>query len=303
MIDLKEIPVTFGPDQSLVGMVASPVGDDGLPVACLMLNSGAHHRVGPRRINVKLARQLAEHGISSIRFDLSGHGDSDRVRGASNLQNQAIQDLRAAMDVVESVLGIRRFLVIGLSSGAGHGLALSLVDSRVIGLFMFDGPSFPDRRVLWERSTRRAMAVLADPTVLGKTARWLQRQLSASAATASMNPLLYETGEPEVSAALFRRSMTQVSEQAIAVLLFYSGSFNAVDRSRDQLALFASEPFMRHIEYHFDAKVDRGLTSVAAQRIFMAVVCDWALRVTHARIGPARERRSESDFIQLTTVF
>jgi hypothetical protein len=42
-----------------------------------MFNMGANHRIGPRRINVKLARVLAARGVSSLRFDLGGVGDSE----------------------------------------------------------------------------------------------------------------------------------------------------------------------------------------------------------------------------------
>src|SRR5262249_27402146 len=48
----------------------------------LFLNAGAVHRVGPNRMYVDLARSWAEHGLTSLRLDLSGLGDSPPAPGA-----------------------------------------------------------------------------------------------------------------------------------------------------------------------------------------------------------------------------
>ncbi|HHO68021.1 MAG TPA: alpha/beta hydrolase, partial [Gammaproteobacteria bacterium] len=73
---MKERVVTFGPERNLVGVLTQPdqVRPD-LPVL-VFLNAGLLHRVGPYRMHVDLARQLAARGYASLRFDLSGRGDS-----------------------------------------------------------------------------------------------------------------------------------------------------------------------------------------------------------------------------------
>ncbi len=286
MNDYKEIPVQFGPDGSLIGVITTPSEGSLAPVACLMLNMGANHRIGPRRINVKLARQMAARGISSIRFDLAGLGDSGPAGGSEHFLTQAVFDLQAAMNMIQTMLGIRRFIAIGLCSGATNGLSLAVADARVIGLLMFDGYAFPGRRARLERSLHRALAVPTNPAVIGKTVRWLQRKFSASAAAAA-SPSIFEPDAPEVTAALFRRSMMQLAERNVAVLLFYTGTMHVTDRHRDQLGPFADEPFMQQFEYEFIREIDHSLTSMASQQIFMRVVCDWALRVTHGGTASA----------------
>jgi alpha-beta hydrolase superfamily lysophospholipase len=284
MIDCKETPVMFGPDGSLIGIVTTPSDGPMGPVACLMLNMGANHHIGPRRINVKLARELATRGISSIRLDLAGLGDSGPATGSEHFLTQAVYDLQAAMNLIETMLGVRRFIVIGLCSGATNGLSLAVADSRVVGLLMFDGYAFPGRRTRFERMLRRALAAPTNPAFIGKTARWVQRKLSPSAAAAAA-PHIFEPDPPEVTAAAFRRSMTQVAARNLAVLLLYTGTMHVTDRNRDQLGPFANEPFMRQFEYEFIGEIDHSLTSMAAQQTFMTVVCDWVLRVTHG--GPS----------------
>jgi len=286
MNDYKEIPVQFGPDGSLIGVITTPAEGSLAPVACLMLNMGANHRIGPRRINVKLARQMAARGISSIRFDLAGLGDSGPASGSEHFLTQAVFDLQAAMNLIQTMLGIRRFIAIGLCSGATNGLSLAVADARVVGLLMFDGYAFPGRRAQLERTLRRALAVPTNPAVIGKTVRWLQRKFSASAAAAA-SPSIFEPEPPEVTAALFRRSMSQLAERNVAVLQLYTGTMHVTDRQRDQLGPFADEPFMQQFEYEFIGEIDHSLTSMASQQIFMRVVCDWALRVTHGGTASA----------------
>lgn len=285
MNDCKEIPVQFGPEGSLIGVITTPADGQLAPVACLMLNMGANHRVGPRRINVKLARQMATSGIPSIRFDLAGLGDSGPAGGSEHFLTQAVFDLQAAMNLIETMLGVRRFIVIGLCSGATNGLSLAVTDARVVGLLMFDGYAFPDRRTRFTRAVRRALAAPTNPAVIGKTARWLQRKLSANAAAAAA-PNIFEPDPPEVTAALFRRSMMQLAERNVAVLMMYTGTMHVTDRRRDQLGPFATEAFMEQFEYQFLAEIDHSLTSMASQQIFMDAVCEWALRVAQPALAP-----------------
>ncbi|WP_076999363.1 alpha/beta fold hydrolase [Variovorax sp. KK3] len=287
MTDYKETPVQFGPDGSLIGIITTPADGPLAPVACLMLNMGANHRIGPRRINVKLARQMAARGMSSVRLDLAGLGDSGPASGSEHFLTQAVLDLQAAMNLIQTMLGVRRFIVIGLCSGATNGLSLAVADARVVGLLMFDGYAFPGRRAQLERQFRRALAVPTNPAVIGKTVRWLKRKFSPQAAAAAAAHI-FEPDPPEVTAAIFRRSMTQVAERNVSVLLFYTGTVHVVDRGRDQLGPFAQEDFTQRFEYRFIGDIDHSLTSMASQQTFMEVVCDWALRVVQgATAAPA----------------
>ena len=281
---MKETPVLFGPDRSLVGIVNTPDAEGKMaPVACLMLNMGANYRVGPHRINVKLAREMAGHGISSIRFDLAGLGDSGQPSGANHFMKQVVLDMQAAMNLVETMLGIRRFIVIGLCSGSTSGMATAMVDPRIVGILMFDGYAFPGRRSQLELALYRALAVPTNPAVIGKTMRWLKRKFSAKAAAARAPSDLFEPVPREVTEEIFHRSMTQLVGRGVALFFLYTGTTHVRDRGRDQLGRFAAEPYAQHIDYRFMGEIDHGLTSLASQRSFMAVVCEWALRVARGR--------------------
>ena len=78
---MSERPVMIGADRNLMGIVCEPDGPwPASRPAMIMLNAGLIHRVGPNRLHVRLARELAARGFLSLRLDLSGRGDSDPRR-------------------------------------------------------------------------------------------------------------------------------------------------------------------------------------------------------------------------------
>ena len=289
MNDMTQSPVRFGPGDALMGMVTIPMHQVPANVACLMFNMGANHRVGPRRINVKLAHVLAERGVSSLRFDLGGVGDSDASDMAHDLQTRAMHDLQASMDLVESMLGIRQFVIVGMCSGVQHAISAAVADPRVVALSLFDGYAFPERRARWERTVRRALAAPAHPSFPGKAKRWLQRHLLRSHSTKPLPGFLAERMPPEVNAAWFGAAMKRLVERKVAVQLLYSGSLHVCDHDRDQLGAFRREPFAQALHYEFMRDVDHTVCTLKGQQLFLASVGDW---VVDRCFGAGAEQRS-----------
>lgn len=134
---MSEQIVKFG--QGLVGILHSG-GDSGerAPVV-LMFNAGFLHRVGPFRLWVDLAREFSASGVASLRFDLAGLGESKACDTGAEAVQVAIESLQAAMDLVESLLGKREFVVIGLCSGADYAHPGAKADPRIRGVVFIDG--------------------------------------------------------------------------------------------------------------------------------------------------------------------
>ena len=142
-----------------------------------------------------------------------------------------------------------------MCSGASNGLALAVTDARVIGLLMFDGYAFPSRRSRWERRLRRVLSVLNDPGTIGNWGRWLRRKFTKSARPRPSFSA-YRPDPPELTAAVFRRSMSQVAVRGVSILMLYSASLHAVDRGRDQLGPLCARAFHARFEYDFLPGVD-----------------------------------------------
>lgn len=292
MNDLVQLPVRFGAGDTRMGMLTLAQRDGSAPlrVACLMLNMGANHRVGPRRINVRLAHALAGHGMVSLRLDLGGIGDSDTdpASAALPLGTRAVADLQAAMDLVQARLDIRRFVIVGMCSGVAHAMTTALTDTRVVGLSLFDGYAFAQWRARWERQLRRLWAAPAHPAFVGKLRRWLERQLMRVLAPGRMGvPLPGFFGEElprRELAAWFGATLARLAERQVALHFLYSASLQPTDRGRDLLGPFRHEAFARNARYEFLSELDHTFCTEQGQRRYVQAVSEWALECAGAAI-------------------
>ena len=115
----RETLCRFGEDEHLFGVLTEPSARRDLP-AVILLNAGSIHHVGPSRLYVRIARELAAEGFASLRLDHEGIGDS--VRRTPGIENEpyaesAMDDLVSAMASLKE-RGYDRFVVMGLCSGA-----------------------------------------------------------------------------------------------------------------------------------------------------------------------------------------
>jgi pimeloyl-ACP methyl ester carboxylesterase len=126
----------FGENGSVIGVLSRPnaIKPD---VAVVFLNSGLLHRVGPFRLYVMLARRLAKAGIAALRIDQSGKGDSGRRQGLS-FEHSVRKDFEEAMAFLRQELGVRKFVILGLCSGADDGLFLSSRYPEVAGAVLLE---------------------------------------------------------------------------------------------------------------------------------------------------------------------
>lgn len=130
----------FGSSGALIGVVTDPAASPsarGRP-AIILLGAGLVHRVGPHRLYVKLARQLAQQGFVVFRFDFSGIGDSGVRADALPLKKSAVLETLEAMDWLASARSIDRFVLMAVCSGAGFSFQTACADPRVIGVSLIN---------------------------------------------------------------------------------------------------------------------------------------------------------------------
>jgi pimeloyl-ACP methyl ester carboxylesterase len=171
---LTEETLQFGEGGRLLGILTlpsmAPRTAQQLPVF-MFLSAGLLHRVGPYRLHVRLARELAQMGFSSLRVDLAGVGDSPPRPGLTN-QQSAAADFAEILGVLESRLGRLPLVLAGLCSGADNATRLTLGEPRVVGLVLLDPICFPD----YGLSGFRARAVVAKYTNPARYVAWLKRR-------------------------------------------------------------------------------------------------------------------------------
>ena len=132
----------FGAGGSLVGVVSE--GTCAEVPAAIFLNAGVIHRIGPSRLYVAIGRQLGDLGWTSARFDHSGIGDSAVRRDGMPFEQSAILEVREVMDSLEQRRGIKRFVLVGLCSGAVTAFDGALADPRVVGAVLINPQGFDD---------------------------------------------------------------------------------------------------------------------------------------------------------------
>ena len=148
--------VVFGQYENLVGVLRSATGSSSSTrsdTAVLILTPGMLHSAGPFRLHRNLSKDLAMSGIPSLRFDLSGIGESLAIGSTEDSLSRAATEISWAIDFLHEQLGVERVVCFGLCSGADDALFAAQRDHRIVGLYSLDGcgyrtPKFHLNKVL-----------------------------------------------------------------------------------------------------------------------------------------------------------
>ena len=136
---MREQVLRFGKSRSLVGILTDPPAGTAADLpAFVLLNAGLVHRVGPHRMFVQMARNLAAMGFVVLRFDHSGIGDSKVREDNLPFEQSAISETQEAMNRLSALRGSKRFVLVGLCSGTFISFRTARSDSRVVGAVLLN---------------------------------------------------------------------------------------------------------------------------------------------------------------------
>jgi pimeloyl-ACP methyl ester carboxylesterase len=281
---VKERPIVFDQQMPLVGIVTearpdvTPGGSDGR-TACILLNAGLIHRVGPHRLYVRIARHLASIGYPTLRFDLSNRGDSDARHDGMSFLESSLVETRSAMDALQKTVGADRFVLIGICSGAVNALQVATHDPRVVGAVAIDAPAYPT----WQYHLRYYARRLRNPqtwrnTFAGrnKVGRWLLRRGTAVVRQRQEED---EFGNVYGDIAMPSRSesesrLRQIVDRGAKMIFIYSGvpAYNYRNQFRDAFPRVMKQGAIR-VEYMSDA--DHTFTRLRNQEHLLSVISRW----------------------------
>jgi len=294
---MRERALRFGPERLLVGILAEPTADEpSSDLGVIFLNSGLLHRVGPSRLHVQVARQLAPAGVASLRFDLSGVGDSDTRTDGLPFQQSAVLETQAAMDELARLRGVTRFVLYGLCSGSDVAYYTALADTRVAGLVQLDPFVYHTWRWAAHRIAPRVLNIESWTNLLtGKTylGPWLQRVLGSAeksegaAALADENVVHNPYARAFPPKAEIEAGLTTLCRRSVAQLAILSaGQPEHVNHDGQYEACFAQVPFGDLLTVAWRGAADHTFTSLAEQAFVLAETVRWH-RVLVASSRPA----------------
>jgi alpha-beta hydrolase superfamily lysophospholipase len=176
-VPIRELPFTVDqPFGDLFGILAEPCGAP-VDMTAVLLNAGPQRRIGPNRMWVETARRWAALGVATARIDLAGLGDADGdalrfTDTAAFYTGEFVDQVRAAMDELESRGLSRRFVLMGLCAGAFWSAHTALVDERVASLYLLN-----PRALVWDEwaSTARRVRTMRELALKGATWRRVLR--------------------------------------------------------------------------------------------------------------------------------
>ncbi len=276
-----ERAISFGPDGGLVGVLAEPPPGRAIANApvVLMWNVGINHHVGPYRFNVELARALAERGFTSLRFDVSGMGDSTvRTEGQVEAE-RTVADVRDAIALLEKRKGVRRVVLVGFCSSVDAAHALGVKDERVHGVCYVEGYAYRTRgfwmryprRLLDRYRWRRFLATRFPQVVQGPTGEvLLDPRREERAAQGSVFVRDYPTREE------FGAGVERMAKRGARLLFLYVGGDTTFNHTRQFSEMVGHRNFEGRVEIEFYGDADHTFYKVKDRARAIDRIVRWA---------------------------
>jgi len=264
---MRERAVCFGPAPGLVGVLCEPdSGRNGMPDV-LFWNVGLNHRTGPCRSWVEMGRALAALGCASLRFDLSGLGDSPPRPGASSDADRAVVDTRAAMDFLAALRGSQRFVLVANCSGVDSLHATSLADLRVVGAVAIDGYAYRNGayrvRRLWQRLTQ--------PSRWHRRFRLWRLARALDAPSAGARQPVWQRDWP--SQERFASELAQLAARDVQLLFVFTSGLDPYYNYRGQFHdVFG---YRQTVPVLFFPRADHLFSCASERQALTASVCRW----------------------------
>ena len=134
--ELDVSPLLLGDAQQLFAMRTLPKAPNGR-IGVVILNSGLLHNVGPFGLSVDMSIALADVGLSSLRIDQSGKGESPKRPGIAQRES-ILRDFDDSLKAL-SEIGVNSVVLVGLCSGADDAVHIASRRESVCGVVLLDG--------------------------------------------------------------------------------------------------------------------------------------------------------------------
>ncbi|HEY4303864.1 MAG TPA: alpha/beta fold hydrolase [Gemmatimonadaceae bacterium] len=271
---MRERAIQFGSHRGLVGIVTTPDGQTSSDAArpkraIVMANVGLHHRVGPYRLYVDIARRAAANGLVALRFDLSGLGDSAARPGGMSDRERALIDMAEGMAWLEAKLGIKEFVVIGLCSGVDVAHPIAVQDPRVVGGIFIDGYTYSTA----ESRVRRRKRFFQ----LQRWTRFIARKRAERARGWVTQPpadqQLFVRDYPEQSA--FRTDVSSMVQRGARLLFIWTGTYSQYNHEHQLYEMLGGVIPRGSVDVEYMTDADHVFTAIQHRERLLDRITGW----------------------------
>jgi pimeloyl-ACP methyl ester carboxylesterase len=269
-----EKALRFGSGNHLVGVLSLATDVGNKRVGAILLNAGLVYRVGPNRLHVRMGRALAAAGISTLRMDQSGVGDSTSAQMQTS--GSVVADVKAAVDLLEQQTGVDKIFVFGICAGAVNSYKASLEDARIRGVVLLDGYLYRTWKTYPHYILERLRRGINWRQLLDSSSREFMRRFRGSIAIGPA--ITFMTGSTPKSE--YAAGLRLLSERGAVVSQIVSGDFLTHYSYADQFTDgFASYNLGSKVSADFFPEADHMFTAVRLQNQLIELVVSKALQV------------------------
>lgn len=284
-----ESPVVFtSKGKRLFGILHSAV-NNGSNAGVIFLNSGLQYRTGPHRIYVKAAREFSLRGISSLRMDFSGIGDSQGEIRDPHFDCFDVEDTMRAVDFLLRNEMVEKVVLLGLCAGARNAVKTAVRDARIDSVVLWSLPFYAPLNSATGRHFSRS---LSRKDIRHQLQQWMEKSLNIQ----QWRKYLSSHGAGELIPVItnaFRRLLFGGSESAEACQYHeFSDVFKSFSSSgRKVLFIYGeNDPIIKDFEerfrelsgiknpfweYQIIPKGDHTFTSLEAEKTVIEKTAEW----------------------------
>lgn len=248
----RDEAVVFGEYQHLIGVLRTPDSRTAVSdLAVLMITPGMLPSPGPYGLHVDLAKSLSDIGIPSLRFDLSGIGESLAVGAEGTSLERAAAEITCAIDWLAR-RGVRRVALFGLCSGADDAMFAAQSEPRIVGLFAMDGCGYRTHRFHWHRLVSHYLPRLASPRKWGQLLRTALGARSKSPSSLQLGSDIREFPSREAAS----QQLKLLEQRGVRMHFHYTGGVSDYYNHGRQFAVMFPELGCERVTSSFEPSCD-----------------------------------------------
>ncbi|PCI73548.1 MAG: hypothetical protein COB38_00340 [Gammaproteobacteria bacterium] len=275
---MNEKIIQFGDNQNLIGILSSPESIQKDKPIFIFVNSGLLHRVGPFRIYVATARELAKQQFTSLRMDLSGKGDSLAKQNSLSLKENTNQDIIDAMDYLQESTGVSQFVVCGICTGADNAYEIAFSDERIKGVIPIDGYAYPTAKFHFKKLYLRLTNSNSWRNLVSKFLPFIvKKDVKISRLNKSDVTMNYKMIFPEKS--VFENKLSQTLNRGSKFLVIFTGGWYMFYNYKHQFKKAIGDLFSEDkIKVEHNKKSDHTFILQKDKEWLISTIVGWAKR-------------------------